>query len=58
LPENDAVTDVFDYLAGAIFSLQNCAALPFLNRKSKQLAISSVVAHPEVNKFEQQPVSS
>jgi len=40
LPENDAVRDVFDYLAGAVFSLQNCAALPFLNRKSKQFAIS------------------
>jgi len=40
LPEDDAVIDVFDYLAGAIFSLQNSARFPFLNRKSKQLAIS------------------
>jgi len=38
LPDHPAVADVFDYLAGAIFSLKHCAALPFLNRKGGQVA--------------------
>jgi hypothetical protein len=38
LPDHAAVTDVFDYLAGAIFSLKNCEPQPFLNRKGGQVA--------------------
>jgi hypothetical protein len=37
LPDHDAVTDVFDYLAGAIFCLKKCEALPFWERKSGRL---------------------
>jgi hypothetical protein len=37
LPDHDAVTDVFDCLAGAIFSLKQCADLPFWERKGRRL---------------------
>ena len=37
LPDHDAVTDVFDYLAGAIYSLKQCEALRSWNRKGGRL---------------------
>jgi hypothetical protein len=34
LPDHPAVVDIFDYLAGAVFSLEKCHALPFWNRRA------------------------
>ena len=38
LPDHDAVTDVFDYVAGAIYSLKQCEALRSWNRRGGRLA--------------------